>query len=182
VELKVESPKVPPLAPEPSAGPKSAPVVKVAVAPVELKVEAPKAPPPAATPEPVAAATKPALPKPPPPTSEKKKKAERQGDVKLAAGASPQLHWEVTGTELRLVPQLPDGVQLSRAFVLAGPARAVFDLSGGAPPRSLTVPAAPPYATGVRIGKQAAGTRIVVDLDAAPKNTKQLGDALVLAF
>jgi hypothetical protein len=152
-----------PVATAPEPVPEPEPVIaKVAVAPVELKVEAPKPPPPAPAPS--------------------KRKAERQGDVKLAAGASPQLHWEITGSELRLVPQLPDGVQISRAFVLTGPARAVFDLTGGTEARSVTVPAAPPYATAVRIGKQPAGTRIVVDLDSAPKKTRTDGDVLVLAF
>ena len=60
--------------------------------------------------------------------------------------------------------------------------RAVFDLTGGPEGRSLTAPAAPPFASTVRIGKQPAGTRIVVDLDDAPKRTKQLGEALVLGF
>jgi hypothetical protein len=146
--------------PEPEPVKPAQPVIaRVAAAPIELKVEAPK-------PAPV----------------EMKRKADREGDVKLPAGAAPQLHWELTGTELRLAPRLPEGVQLTRAFVLTGPPRAVFDLSGGADARSLTVPAAPPYATAVRLGRQASGTRIVVDLDSAPKRTKSDGPTLVLAW
>lgn len=146
--------------PEPEVVKPAEPLIaKVAAAPIELKVEAPK-------PAPI----------------EKRRKAEREGDVKLPAGGAPHLHWEVSGTELRLTPQLPGGVQVSRAFVLTGPPRAVFDLRGGAEARSISAPAAPPYATAVRIGKQPAGTRIVVDLDDAPKRTQQLGDVLVLGF
>ena len=114
------------------------------------------------------------------PDSAKPKQTE--GDVKLPSGAAPNLHWELTGTELRLTPALAAGAQLTRAFVLTGPARAVFDISGPSPEKSHTMPSSPPYATAVRLGKQAGGTRIVIDLDNAPKRTSQSGSALVLSF
>jgi hypothetical protein len=115
-------------------------------------------------------------------TPRNSREPDQQGDVKLPTGAAPTLHWEVTGTELRLTPSLAAGAQVTRAFVLTGPARAVFDISGGVPERSHVVPASPPYASAVRLGKQATGTRIVIDLDSAPKRTSQDGMGLVLGF
>ncbi len=58
----------------------------------------------------------------------------------------------------------------------------MFDVSGAAPSKSHQVAAAPPYSTAVRLGKPGSGTRIVVDLDGAPKRSRQDGDALVLSF
>ena len=106
----------------------------------------------------------------------------QRGTLKLPSGAAASLNWSVSGTELRLTPELAAGAQVTHAFVLANPARAVFDLSGGVPARSHVVAASPPYATSVRLGKQGAGTRIVVDLDSAPKRSAQDGATLVLSF
>jgi hypothetical protein len=109
-------------------------------------------------------------------------RAQGEGNVRLPTGASPKLAWHFTGTELRLEPSLSAGVQVSRAFVLNGPPRAVFDLTGGTPAKSLKVPASTPFASGVRLGKQGTGTRIVVDLERAPKRSKLEDGALVLSF
>jgi hypothetical protein len=106
----------------------------------------------------------------------------QRGTLKLPSGAATSLAWTLAGAELRLSPELSGGAQVTHAFVLTGPPRAVFDLSGAAPLKSHVVPASPPYATAVRLGKQGAGTRIVVDLDSAPKRVSQDGAALVLAF
>jgi hypothetical protein len=106
----------------------------------------------------------------------------QKGTVKLPSGSAPSLAWTLAGTELRLSPELAGQAQVTRAFVLTGPPRAVFDVSGSPPQRSHLVPAAPPYSTAVRLGKQTSGTRIVVDLDAAPKHSSQDGEALVLSF
>ena len=187
---EVEATEVKPPEPIEESPPQPA-IVKVAAAPMELKVPAPRPASAPDTPEQQGDVKLPAggASKKPERQGEVKlsdgtapKKPEREGDVKLPAGGAPQLHWELTGTELRIAPQLPEGVQLARAFVLTAPPRAVFDLTGGAEARSVTAPAAPPYATAVRLGKQPAGTRIVVDLDTAPKKTKQDDHALVLAF
>ena len=105
-----------------------------------------------------------------------------QGSVKLPSGAAPRLLWTLAGNELRLSPELGGDAQVTRAFVLAGPPRAVFDVSGDAPPRSLVISASPPHSTGVRLGKLPTGTRIVVDLDSAPRRTTQDGKTLVLSF
>jgi len=118
----------------------------------------------------------------PSPTTKRASKPDQQGRVKLPSGAAANLTWTITGTELRLTPDLAAGAKLTRAFLLTGPPRAVFDLTGASPDKSHTVPASPPYATSVRLGKQPTGTRIVIDLDAAPKRTAQDGDALVLSF
>ena len=106
----------------------------------------------------------------------------QRGTITLPSGAASSLKWVLTGTELRLSPERSAGAQLTRAFLLTGPPRAVFDLSGAAPERSHAVAAAPPYATAVRLGKPVSGTRLVVDLDSAPKRSRQDGDALVLSF
>ena len=101
-----------------------------------------------------------------------------RGTVHLPSGAASKLTWVLSGTELRLSP---DG-NVSRAFLLASPARAVFDLDGRAPDRSRQLAGSIPHATGVRLGKQGKGTRIVVDLDRAPSRSSQDGSALVLSF
>lgn len=106
----------------------------------------------------------------------------QKGSVKLPSGAAPSLTWTLAGAELRLSPELLGQAQVTRAFVLAGPPRAVFDISGSPPKRSHVVPVSPPYASAVRLGKQPSGTRIVIDLDSAPKRTSQDGSALVLSF
>ncbi|MDP1829688.1 MAG: PilZ domain-containing protein [Archangium sp.] len=106
----------------------------------------------------------------------------QRGNLKLPSGAATSLTWTLAGADLRLSPELTAGAQVTHAFVLSGPPRAVFDLSGAAPLKSHVVPASPPYATAVRLGKQGAGTRIVVDLDSAPKRVSQDGAALVLTF
>ena len=106
----------------------------------------------------------------------------QQGTVSLPSGAAASLKWTLTGNELRLAPELSSGAQVTKAFLLTGPARAVFDLSGAAPSKSHQVAAAPPYSSSVRLGKPGSGTRIVIDLDSAPKRSRQDGDALVLSF
>jgi len=96
----------------------------------------------------------------------------------LPAGAAARLSWSLKGDALRLSP---DG-SVTRAFLLANPARAVFDLDGRSPDRSHQLAAKLPHAKGVRLGKQGKGTRIVVDLDEAPRSSSQDGAALVLVF
>jgi hypothetical protein len=82
------------------------------------------------------------------------------------------------GGALTLSPQGP----ITRAFLLDHPARAVFDLSGAPPARSVTLSTGIPHATAIRLGKQGAGTRLVVDLDALPKSSKQVTSGLVLSY
>ena len=160
----------------------------------------------AAQPEPVAAKQEPAVAKPQPVAakteivsakperavtksepvvakpSKRPASPSQQGTIPLPSGAAASLTWTLTGTELRLVPELAAGAQVTKAFLLTGPARAVFDVSGAAPSKSHQVAATPPYSTAVRLGKPGSGTRIVVDLDGAPKRSRQDGDALVLSF
>ena len=123
--------------------------------------------------------------KPEPPAkanSPKVTTAGQKGTVPLPSGAAASLKWTLTGSELRLAPELSSGAQVTKAFLLTSPARAVFDLSGAAPSKSHQVAAAPPYSSAVRLGKPGSGTRIVIDLDSAPKSSRQDGDALVLSF
>ncbi len=83
---------------------------------------------------------------------------------------------------MRLSPTLAPGARLARAFVLAGPPRAVFDLEGVAPKQSHALEREAPHVTGVRVGKQGRGTRVVVDLDGAPRSSAVEGGALVLTY
>ncbi len=119
---------------------------------------------------------------PPAPASARAERGADQGNIKLPSGAALALKWKLSGNELRLSPELVGAARVTRAFVLSDPSRAVFDVSGDSPPRSLLVSATPPHSTGVRLGKQAAGTRIVVDLDGPPKRSTQDGASLVLSF
>ena len=192
--------------------PSDAPVASVKAEPIALTVPADalaaKPEPVAAKPEPVVAnpepiAAKPesvpakpapvAVTKPEPATrskpeppakanSPKVTTAGQKGTVPLPSGAAASLKWTLTGSELRLAPELSSGAQVTKAFLLTSPARAVFDLSGAAPSKSHQVAAAPPYSSAVRLGKPGSGTRIVIDLDSAPKSSRQDGDALVLSF
>ncbi|MDP3155484.1 MAG: PilZ domain-containing protein [Archangium sp.] len=116
------------------------------------------------------------------PAPQRANKPDQQGRVKLPSGAATSLTWTIAGTELRLTPELTSAAKLTRAFLLTGPPRAVFDLSGPSPEKSHTVPSAPPYATAVRLGKQPTGTRIVIDLDSAPRRATQDGSTLILEF
>ncbi len=118
----------------------------------------------------------------PTPTPKRASKPDQQGRVKLPSGAAANLTWTTTGKELRLTPELTAGARLTRAFLLSGPPRAVFDLSGPSPEKSHVVPTSPPYATAVRLGKQPSGTRLVIDLDSAPRHSTQDGSTLVLEF
>lgn len=105
-------------------------------------------------------------------------RAGAEGHVKLPDGALASLGWRSHGKTLELTSSLP----VARAFVLEGPPRAVFDVSGKAPARSHQLAAGFPHAKGVRVGKLPGGTRIVVDLDAPPRSTKQSGATLELQF
>lgn len=104
------------------------------------------------------------------------------GVVGLPSGTAPRLAWTLVGNELRLTPDLPGRSKVSRAFIMTGPPRAIFDLRGPRPKRSHTVPVSVPYATGIRVGAQVRGTRIVIQLARVPKTSKQDGGALVLSF
>lgn len=161
IEREVELP-----APEPITEPVEA---LVADAPLPPDPEAEVPPEPAATPEPVAVARAEA-PTVTPTTA---------GSVTLPTGAVSKLHWSDSGDALQL--EVPSG-HVSRAFVLAGPARAVFDVDGAGPDTSRTVAAQIPHATGVRLGKTPTGTRVVIDLREAPRQVSQDGSKLVLLF
>ncbi len=126
---------------------------------------------------PLAATASPSKPAP-----QRANKPDQQGRVKLPSGAATNLTWTIAGTELRLTPELTSAAKLTRAFLLTGPPRAVFDLSGPSPEKSHTASSSPPYATAVRLGKQPTGTRIVIDLDSAPRRATQDGSTLILEF
>ncbi|MFT3707522.1 MAG: PilZ domain-containing protein [Archangium sp.] len=100
------------------------------------------------------------------------------GEVPLPQSATDSLRWSSSATTLKLQP----AGTITRAFVLLNPARAVFDVSGATPARSHTLSSTVPHTQAIRIGKLPAGTRVVIDLDEAPRSSKQDGDALVLSF
>ncbi|MBL8914222.1 MAG: histone H1-like repetitive region-containing protein [Archangium sp.] len=106
------------------------------------------------------------------------KQTGRSGRVSLPSCATSGLSWSLQGTNLVLDP----GVSVSRAFLLTNPARAVFDLDGAAPKKTVTLSASGPHMQSVRLGKLPNGTRVVVDLDELPRSAKQADGTLVLSY
>ena len=170
----------PPAEPAPEPVAVAEPVAEPAPEP-EPVAAAPVAPPPAAVePAPVVAA--PVVAPKASPLSPTLSPAGGEGDkgtVSLPSGATKKLTWHASGASVTLDP----GATVSRAFLLNDPPRAVFDLDGPTPSKSHTQDVSIPHATRVRLGKLPAGTRVVIDLDRAPKSSKRIDDrALELQF
>lgn len=108
--------------------------------------------------------------------------ASAAGGVQLPSGAAARLAWKTAGGVVTLTPRLAPRAGLARAFVLSDPPRAVFDLSGESPDKSHQVAVSAPHATSVRLGKLPTGTRVVVDLDRAPRQVTQDGASLLLTY
>jgi hypothetical protein len=106
---------------------------------------------------------------------------ETRGQVLIPSGAAGSLSWAMADRELRLSVAVRSG-HFRRAFLLAGPPRAVFDLEGAAPERSYVLAGTNPFVRRVRVGRQAESTRVVVDLTRWPADTTDDGQALILSF
>lgn len=103
---------------------------------------------------------------------------QNRGSIKLGEGASSKLSWDVTSSTMRLSA---DG-KVTKAFFLASPPRAVFDVEGEKPSTAKTVEVSAPYSKSVRVGQLPNGTRLVIDLERAPKQAKPDGNSLLLSF
>ena len=79
---------------------------------------------------------------------------ETRGQVLIPSGAAGSLSWAMADRELRLSVAVRSG-HFRRAFLLAGPPRAVFDLEGAAPERSYVLAGTNPFVRRVRVGRQA---------------------------
>lgn len=101
-----------------------------------------------------------------------------RGSLKLTEGAATKLSWEVSSSSVRLSVE----GKVTKAFFLASPPRAVFDVEGAQPAHAQTLDVAAPHGRSLRVGQLANGTRLVLDLERAPKNVKQDGASLVLSF
>lgn len=101
-----------------------------------------------------------------------------RGSMTLKEGAASKLSWDVTASTMRLTAS----GKVTKAFVLESPPRAVFDIEGDKPSHAQTVEVSAPYSKSLRIGDLPKGTRLVIDLERAPKSAKPDGSSLVLSF
>lgn len=101
-----------------------------------------------------------------------------RGSMAIKDGAASKLSWDVTSSTLRLTAS----GKVSKAFFLASPPRAVFDVDGEKPSHAQTLELAAPYSKSLRVGELPRGTRLVIDLERAPKSAKPDGNSLVLSF
>ncbi len=101
-----------------------------------------------------------------------------KGQFKLPSGAASALTWDVSPNALRFSPS----GKVTKAFVLSNPARVVFHVEGNRPVKaeSLGVPA--PHVKALRVDELPKGTRLVIELDRAPRDSQKSGDALLLTF
>jgi hypothetical protein len=110
--------------------------------------------------------------------SEIPKLVRERGRVALPTEKPTSLRWVSEGEELRLEPE----ARRLHAFVLSNPPRAVFDLNVAPPRRTSEVAAAVKHVKRVRVGIRGDGVRVVVDLDAVPRQVALRRSALVLNF
>ncbi|MGV3623274.1 MAG: PilZ domain-containing protein [Archangium sp.] len=101
-----------------------------------------------------------------------------RGSMALKDGASSKLSWDDTASTMRLTAS----GKVTKAFFLASPPRAVFDIEGEKPSHAQNVDMAAPYSKTLRVGELPKGTRLVIDLERAPKSAQAEGNSLVLSF
>jgi hypothetical protein len=108
--------------------------------------------------------------------------AQASSGLSLPSGAAERLDWETARNEVRFTPKLGGDAKVTRVYLLQGPPRLVFELSGRVPQRSHTVTASAPHVRRVRVGRQGDGTRLVVDLARPPESFLGEVGAAVLTF
>ncbi len=143
-----------------------APTIADELSKVNVAVAAPLEP----VPEPVGAL--------PPPRGD-----ERRGSFTLPSGEARSIEWALADREVRLSAATKAGT-LKRTFMLADPARVIFDLEGEAPVQTHTIAGTKelPFIRHVRVGRQGSTTRVVIDLAAWPRDVTEDGDAWILRF
>lgn len=171
---EVAPPKIADAAPEPvpTDAPRPAPETLPSA---RAELAAPSAPTPEVAPH------QPAAPAPSPaPTA---RVASPEGQVALPSGAARSVRWSASPHGLELRPELRGDAQVARVFSLSNPPRVVFDIVGAAPKSSHTATAQREGAVSrVRIGKQGARTRVVVDLSTEPHRVLAAGDHAIVQF
>ncbi|MBE2249774.1 MAG: PilZ domain-containing protein [Myxococcus sp.] len=111
-----------------------------------------------------------------------RKRASADGQLRLPFGAASAVSWSASPDGLDVRPQLRGDARVARVFSLSDPPRLVFDIEGGAPAKSHVVAASSALITRVRLGKQGARTRVVLDLASEPQRVTRASDHAVLQF
>jgi AMIN domain len=108
---------------------------------------------------------------------------EKRGSIRLPSGEARSIDWAIADREVRLSAATKAGT-LKHTFMLADPARVIFDLEGEAPDQTHTLSAIKelPFIKHVRVGRQGGATRVVIDLTSWPRDVTEDGDAWVLRF
>ena len=91
-----------------------------------------------------------------------------RGSLKLSTGAAKSLSWDVSPSSVRFAAE----GEVVKTMLLESPARAVIDLKGAKPTQVETLKLVAPHVKSVRVGQLSDGTRLVIDLDKAPKSAK----------
>jgi Tfp pilus assembly protein PilZ len=109
--------------------------------------------------------------------------ASPEGQLALPSGAARSVRWSPSPDGLELRPELRADAQVARVFALSNPPRVVFDIDGAAPKSSHTATAqSDGVVSRVRIGKQGARTRVVIDLSREPHRVLAAGDHAIVQF
>ncbi|MBL8924169.1 MAG: AMIN domain-containing protein [Myxococcaceae bacterium] len=104
------------------------------------------------------------------------------GELSLPTGAATAVTWTSSPDGLDVRPSLRGDAKIARVFSLADPPRLVFDIDGAAPQKSLSLPTPSPLISRVRLGKQGARTRVVLDLASTPQHIRAASDHAVVHF
>ncbi|MCU0702013.1 MAG: AMIN domain-containing protein, partial [Myxococcaceae bacterium] len=106
-----------------------------------------------------------------------------RGQLSLPTGAALALEWQPSPDGLDVRPALRADTHVARVFSLSSPPRVVFDIEGAAPRKSHTAtPGDDALVSRVRLGKQGARTRVVVDLSSEPRRVIAAGDHAIVQF
>lgn len=111
-----------------------------------------------------------------------RKTATPDGQLSLPSGAATAIAWSASPDGLDVRPQLRGAARVVKVFPLADPPRLVFDIEGDAPQKSHSVKSPSDLISRVRLGKQGATTRVVVDFASAPQRVTAHGDHAIVRF
>jgi hypothetical protein len=104
------------------------------------------------------------------------------GQLALPTGAAAAVSWTPSPDGLDVRPTLRGEAKIARVFSLADPPRLVFDIDGAAPKKSLSLGTPSPLISRVRLGKQGARTRVVLDLASTPQHVRSASDHAIVQF
>lgn len=104
------------------------------------------------------------------------------GHVTLPSGAASGLSWTPGPDGLDVRPELRPEARVARVFALSDPPRLVFDIEGSAPAKSHATLLESGLLSRVRLGRQGARTRVVLDLGVEPQRVVSHGDRATVRF